>query len=244
MKTNTSQLDLWAMYQKTVLPHVRLNGVSDPSILFSASFTRVIFVRHPLERLASAYVDKIGSIKAEPLTLYDSLRRRICRRYASSHLTIAEQHAYLTKRSLENDIHEPCARVIPSFEHFVDHILSDSSQVDVHWHSYSTLCGVCRLNYNFIGKYETLQEDLHALKVKLGLNTSDWNSNNNFSTGRTKETYRSLYSQLPHGLLCNLKNFYHQDLKLFNYRFEDYLPNQQEINCTLQRYRRFNALLI
>ena len=231
------------MYQKTVLPYVRLHAVSDPSILFSSSFTRAIFVRHPLERLASAYVDKIGSIKAEPMSLYDSLRRRICRRYASSYLTKAEEHAYLIKRSLENEIHEPCARVIPSFEHFVEHILSDSSQVDVHWQSYSTLCGVCRLNYNFIGKYETLQKDLQTLKVKLGLNTNDLNINNHFSTGRTKETYKLLYSKLPYHLLCNLKNFYHQDLNLFDYRFEDYLPDQQQINCTFQRYQRFNALL-
>lgn len=230
------------MYKNTVLPYVRLGGLGDASSFFSSSYIRAIFVRHPLERLASAYADKIGSVKAEPMTLYDSLRRTICRKYASSYLTTEEQHAYLIKKSLENHPHEPCAKVIPSFEHFVEHILWDSSQVDVHWQPYSVLCGVCRMNYNFIGKYETLQDDFHALKLKLGLNTSDWNGDNHFSSGKTRETYRLMYSKLPHHLLCNLKNFYHQDLKLFNYRFEDYLSDQQQINCTSERYRRFNAL--
>jgi hypothetical protein len=59
IKSNSIPLDLWAMYQKLALPYIRLRTLSDSSIIFSTSFTRVIFVRHPLERLASAYTDKI-----------------------------------------------------------------------------------------------------------------------------------------------------------------------------------------
>ena len=230
------------MYQKTALPYVRLRTLFNSSIIFSSSYTRVIFVRHPLERLASAYTDKIGSLKAVPLTFYDSLRRTICRKYATSYLTTAEQRAYRIKGSLQKRIHELCVKMIPSFEHFVEYIMSNPSQTDVHWQPYSTLCGACRLNYNFIGKYETLQEDFNALKLKLGLNSTDWNINNHFSTGKTKKNYQLMYSKLPKRLICNLKTFYSEDLKLFDYRFEDYLMNHQQINCSVQFYRRFSAL--
>jgi hypothetical protein len=228
------------MYQKTALPYIRLRTLPDPAILFSSSYHRVIFVRHPLERLASAYVDKIGSLKAEPLTLYDSLRRGICRRYSSSYLSIADQNAYHKNRFLDRQKDEPCEKIIPTFEHFVDYILSGLAQADVHWQPYSNLCDVCRMKYNFIGKHETIQEDLNYLKYKLDLNFTDWNVDNYFSTGKTKEYYKLMYSKLPNHLICNLKNFYSEDARLFDYQLDDYLmDNQQKISCPAQYYRRY-----
>ena len=231
------------MYQKIALPYVRLRTLSNSSVLFAPSFTRAIFVRHPLERLASAYIDKIGTVRAEPLALYDSLRQTICRKYASYYLTVTQQHVHFIKRFFPKDTYQPCQKVIPIFEHFVEYIMSHASQTDVHWQPYSTLCSVCRLNYNFIGKYETIQEDLNALKFKFGLNFTHWHSYRQFSSGKTKENYKLMYSKLPNHLLCHLRTFYSEDLKFFDYRFEDYLPDHQQINCTTQHYRRLNAFL-
>lgn len=240
IKSNlSSQLDFWLMYQKSALPYIRLRTPSDPSILFSTSFTRAIFVRHPFERLASAYADKIASLKAEPFTLYDSLRRAICRKFSSSYLKFAEREFYQRNRFIENQMNEPCGSIIPTFEHFIEYIMSTSAQVDVHWRPYSLLCNACTMKYNFIGKYETIQEDLNILRLKLGLNLTDLHVNNHFSTGKTKENYKLMYSKLPHHLICNLKNFYQEDFKLFDYRLEDYLINYQNINCSHQHYRRY-----
>jgi hypothetical protein len=231
------------MYQKHALPYIRLRSLVDHSTLFKKSYHRVIFVRHPLERLASAYVDKIASLKAEPFTLYDSLRRDMCRKYSSAYLSVEDQNAYRTNRLLEKQKNEPCEKVIPTFEHFVDYTLSGTAQVDVHWHPYSNLCDVCKMKYNFIGKYETIQDDLNYLKYKLDLNFTDWNVDNHFSTGKTKENYRLMYSKLPDNLICNLKHFYSEDAKLFDYRLEDYLTdNQQKINCPNRYYRRYQAI--
>jgi hypothetical protein len=231
------------MFQKQALPYTRLRTLSNPSILFSTSFTRVIFVRHPLERLASAYADKIASTKAAPFTLYDSLRRQVCRRFSSYYLTTADQIAYRTNRHLQKQIDEPCSKVIPTFEHFVEYIMTEQAQIDVHWQPYSRLCNACQLKYNFIGKYETIQEDLNFLRSKLGLNSTDWSTDNYFSTGKTKENYKLMYSQLSNDLICNLKDFYAEDFKLFNYRFEDYLSDHQQINCQPQHYRRYRTLI-
>jgi hypothetical protein len=241
-QSNASQLDLWLMYQNKALPYIRLRTVSDLSILSSPSFTRIIFVRHPLERLASAYVDKIASVKSETLSIYNSLRQAICRRFSSSYLTIAEQEVHRVRKTPLMHVNAQCGTIIPTFEHFVEYIMSDSSQLDVHWQPYSSLCHACTLKYNFIGKYETMQEDLQLLMSNLGLNTSDWNFNNNFSTGRTNHDYRSMYSQLPTRLICNLKQFYNDDFRLFDYRLEDYLIGQQPIHCPFQHNQPFRRL--
>jgi hypothetical protein len=232
MKVSSSKLDLWLMYQKKALPLIRLGTFSDPLSLFSNSSIRAIFVRHPLERLASAYVDKIGTRNSEPFSLYDELRRSICRRYSSFY----EQE---NNRTLSNQINETCEKIIPSFEHFVEYIMSDSSQVDIHWKPYSTLCHVCTFKYNFIGKYETIQDDLNFFRSKFSLNSNDSSINNHFSTGKSKEYYKSMYSKLSINLICNLKHFYNDDVRLFNYNFEDYLTNEQNIRCPFRRYHRF-----
>jgi hypothetical protein len=237
-KSNSTQLDLWLIHQKKALPYIRLRTLPDPSILFSTSFTRIIFVRHPLERLASAYEDKIASLKSEPLSVYDNMRRSICRKYASSYLTPADQSSYHFNRKLKGQINEPCQKIIPTFEHFVDYIMYGSAQLDVHWQPYSTLCNTCTFKYNFIGKYETIQEDLISLRGQLGLNSTDWTVENNFSTGKTKKNYIALYSNLSNDLICNLKDFYKEDFRLFNYQLEDYLADHRKIDCPPQFYRR------
>ncbi|CAF3483046.1 unnamed protein product, partial [Rotaria sp. Silwood2] len=53
-----------------------------------------------------------------------------------------------------------------------------------------------------------------------------------FTTGKTKEYYKSLYANLPNELICNLKYFYEDDFKLFDYRLEDYLTDQTIIQCS------------
>ncbi|CAF3905808.1 unnamed protein product, partial [Rotaria magnacalcarata] len=137
--------------------------LTNVSLIFSSNFTRVIFVRHPLERLASAYVDKIASLTNEPFLLYDSIRRAICRKYSSFYLTDAQRKFYRIHRRIPKKIEEPCHNVVPKFEHFIAYIMSNSMINDVHWYPYSKLCYTCLFKYNFIGKYETIEEDLGRL---------------------------------------------------------------------------------
>lgn len=230
--SNLSKVDLWILFQKNALPFMRLKTMSNPSMIFSPNFTRVIFVRHPLERLASAYVDKIASLKYEPFSMYDSLRRTICRKYASHYLTMEQQAFYLKRRKLGTRKTEPCHNIIPKFEDFIRYIVSDSLQDDVHWQSYSKLCNVCLLKYNYIVKYENMAEELEQFVTFLGLNPADWNIDNYFKTGKTQENYQSMYMNMSTSLMCSLKYFYEEDFKLFDYRLEDYLQGQKTLHCS------------
>ena len=156
-----------------------------------------------------------------------------------SYLTASERASYRKNKELSKKISQPCQHVIPTFEHFVDYLMSGSLLNDVHWQPYSKLCKVCLFKYNFIGKYETMEEDLEQLILHLGLKSSDWNDKNYFKTGKTQENYKLLYSNLTNRVICDLKHFYKDDFNLFDYRLEDYLIDQRTIQCPQIRNRSF-----
>lgn len=105
------------------------------------TYTKVIFVREPLERLVSAYRDKFES----PNSYYHSLfGKPIISKYrvnaskaalnTGSGVTFQEFTQYLL------DIHRPVG-------------------IDIHWEPANQLCNPCLLNYNFIGKFENMEEE-------------------------------------------------------------------------------------
>ncbi|CAF1059661.1 unnamed protein product [Adineta ricciae] len=205
---------------KDIFPHLNYNNTNSSSDILSPSFTRVLFVRHPFERLVSAYKERIATlgkdrIQQEPY--YDALRKIICYRYSNKNQT---------QRSDPKPY--SCQNVIPSFKHFVQYILNgidDPSTIirmDAHWQPYTTICQVCNIGYNFIGKYESFNDDFTSLLKRL--NVSDWNTQHHLgaSDNRTEE-YRRMYSSLPNQLICGLVRLYKNDLLLFNYQIEDYV---------------------
>ena len=56
-----------------------------------------------------------------------------------------------------------------SFEEFISWIASGKSGADEHWTPISTLCGLCNMNFNFIGQLETFDKDLEQLVARLNV---------------------------------------------------------------------------
>jgi chondroitin 4-sulfotransferase 11 len=186
-----------------------------------------MFVRHPFERLASAYKERIATLakdRIQPEPHYDNVRKMICRRYAGFPVG---QNPLLRRNA--------CDDFIPSFEHFVQYILINTetpvgiARMDGHWKPYAVVCQVCQFKYNFIGKYETFNDDFASLLKRL--NVSDWNNQKRRgASGHTTRDYQQLFSSLPDDLICRLKRLYNDDFRLFNYRVEDYV-NRTTLIC-------------
>jgi chondroitin 4-sulfotransferase 11 len=164
-------LNPWRLSLKDIFPDIHFKSISNVSNIFSPSFTRALFVRHPFERLASAYKERIATLgkdRIQPEPHYDAVRKMICRRYTRFD---SAQHP-LPRRNL-------CEEFIPPFEHFVQYILMNTqtpvgvARMDGHWQPYAVVCQVCKFKYNFIGKYETFNDDFTSLLKRL--NVSDWN---------------------------------------------------------------------
>ena len=101
--------------------------------------------------------------------------------------------------------------------------------MDGHWKPYTMICQVCQFQYNFIGKYETFDDDLASFLKRL--NVSDWNTRKRRgASGHIKWQYQKMFASLPDNLICQLKRVYNDDFHFFNYRLEDYV-NRTTLIC-------------
>ncbi|CAM4745084.1 unnamed protein product [Rotaria magnacalcarata] len=219
----------WRLRFTFAFPYLRLHSVSNLSQIFSPSYTRAIFVRHPFERLASAYKERIATLtkdRIQPEPEYDAMREMICRR--------RNLNKEVPQSSQKRD---GCKGTIPSFEDFIRYILVNKdksgvvAKMNYHWQPYSVLCQVCKFQYNFIGKYETFND--HFIYFLKRFNLSDWNIQKpNGASGLTKWDYQKFYLTLPDELICQLLRLYDEDFRFFNYRVDDYINRPTLIqNC-------------
>lgn len=108
-----------------------------------------------------------------------------------------------------------------TFREFVLYILADdSTNGNEHWEPVYNLCHPCSLNYNFIGRYETLLEDACALLDMVGAPPV------NFPYTRSSDTAKKIkmyFQQLSMTDIQRLYKKYEYDFKLFGYTLEDLL---------------------
>lgn len=161
-----------------------------------------LIVRHPLERLASAYNDKI--VHAWKRSFHDKMGRRIISKYR------------------KNDSSAPKERY-PVFEEFVTYVLDEAKEkrrLDMHWTPYSSFCTPCKFNFDVILKFETLDEDQRYLIQLARLQDvikPEWRN-----SGIGANNINHLYSRLTKGQLDGLYKLYKYDLQLFNYTMDSY----------------------
>ena len=91
------------------------------------------------------------------------------------------------------------------------------------WAEYTRLCSLCDIEYNFIGKFETLPEDISYVLRKLYHKEADYwfpAMNNVRSAANLTEKY---YSQIDSKLIHTVRELFKYDFTLLNYTIDDYL---------------------
>ena len=145
------------------------------------NYMKFMFVRHPFERLLSAYRNKF----------------------------------------LQNSSNSDYLGHDVQFEEFVRYIIDPRtvahSAYNEHWRPMANLCLPCQINYDIIGKYETLEEDAKYVldKVKLSKKVKFPRSDRPSSTGNLLNQY---LSRLTRDQLLRLYHVYELDFRLFDYR--------------------------
>ncbi|KAK1126914.1 hypothetical protein K0M31_004535 [Melipona bicolor] len=173
-----------------------------------ATYDKLIVVRHPLERLLSAYRNKLEA-KHEKSSRYFQTRfgKKIIRRY--------RQNA--TVESLKNgdDV---------TFREFVQFVTDASSNEtrNEHWKPIYELCQPCLVSYNLVSKYESLVEDATEVLERMGVESISFPTKpaNSEPTAMKLDKY---YSTLTYKQLRKLADLYKLDLRLFDYSLEDVL---------------------
>ena len=162
------------------------------------------FVRHPFERLVSAYKNKF-------------LRStKVSRMYPTKNITNFAEFVNLVLEEYQEQ--EQCRK---SYN-------KDCSHVDRHWNLFDARCQYCEIPYNVIGKMETFDDDVKYIILKqnlediIPLNTTDLHMNwkgDEYANNSTLAYFSSL-SKLQ---IRWLYEIYREDFELFDYKIDSYL---------------------
>ncbi|XP_076685245.1 carbohydrate sulfotransferase 11 isoform X2 [Andrena cerasifolii] len=186
----------------------RLSNYTLPEIeRMLATYDKLIVVRHPLERLLSAYRNKLEAKHQSSKYFQARFGKKIVKRYRPN----------ATEASLRNgdDV---------TFREFVEFVTDESSNEtrNEHWKPIYELCQPCLVNYNLVSKYESLAEDATEVLERMGAESVIFPAKpaNREPTAKKLEKY---YSTLTYKQLRKLADLYKLDLRLFDYSLEDVL---------------------
>lgn len=187
-------------------PHVfrRLNNYTGEEIRYRLEhFMKFMFIRHPFERLLSAYRNKFSQNSSSSDYFRSRYGRHIIREYRIN----ASEDSLMRGHDV-------------TFREFVQYIIDPRtiarSVFNEHWRPMVDLCLPCTIQYNIIGKYESLMDDAWLVleKARLSHMVSFPRSERPSSTNSLVEEYTS---QLTKEELLHLYHIYEMDFRLFDY---------------------------
>lgn len=169
-------------------------------------------VRHPFERILSAYRDKLenSTINRQDGTLhfYEKYGRKIVAKYRG--------------KSPNEDI-----KIEPTFKEFVSYLIDTDLTLyaDDHWIPYYLFCTPCLIDYDVIIQFETLQQDVQLLLNLLGEKSGgpQWKHSKTAGRRSKSELIKSYYNQLDSQTILKLYDKYKIDFELFGYSIDGYL---------------------
>ena len=163
------------------------------------NYLKFTFVRHPFERLVSAYNNKL----VEANTFYRmSVGRTIIERYR--------------KEPSERSLRTGHDVLFPEFVQYVIDEWRTGQLMDVHWRPMVDLCTPCHVHYDVVGKFETLKED--ADFVLNSVNQTRVRGFPRFHPAVSKSSAKLYVDQLTaQQLNAILFHVYKYDFELFDY---------------------------
>ncbi|XP_027032895.2 carbohydrate sulfotransferase 12-like [Tachysurus fulvidraco] len=177
------------------------------------TYKKFIFVRDPFVRLTSAYKDKLGSSNQ---IYYETIGIQILKQFGK----VSNPPASVEQANAQG--------IVPSFSDFIQYILSlparNYEMFDEHWKQTVHMCHPCIINYDFIGKMETIEEDAaHLLRLLKVDNIVDFKpyEKNKTSTDEMK----TWFYNIPTEWRRKLYDIYRADFELFGYEYYDTLDD-------------------
>ncbi|XP_015126739.1 carbohydrate sulfotransferase 11 [Diachasma alloeum] len=192
------------------------------------STTKFLVVRHPFERLLSAYRDKLENSVAgrEHGTLH------FYRKYGATIVQKYRDDSFIPPREDQVIHREGVSRptgIEPTWREFVEYLIDTDlgSYGDDHWMPYYLYCTPCSVDYTIIAKVETLNDDQTFAIERMGL------------TGKIKPIWRhsggqsdasSVYfSQLTPDHITQLYEKFKLDFEMFDYTSDNYYQYSEDI---------------
>nr|XP_033798438.1 carbohydrate sulfotransferase 8 [Geotrypetes seraphini] len=173
------------------------------------TYTKMLFVREPFERLVSAFRDKLKNTNKYYHSVFG---KAIISKYRRN----ATREALSTGTGVQ-------------FKEFIQYLLDVHKPVgmDIHWDLVSRLCSPCLIDYDFIGKFETMEEDanflFHLIAAPHNLTFPQFKDRHSNEARTTTSIAQQYFAQLSSSERQRTYDFYYMDYLMFNYSkpFED-----------------------
>lgn len=181
------------------------------------NYTSFIMVRHPFERLVSAYRNKFSDTAYSNYFHVSCLKSQV---YQDSYrFQFQDRYGrYIIKKyRLEASTVEGGGENV-TFHEFVSYLIKEGTSTNEHWMSVYDLCFPCSINYTLIGHYETLAEDTKTVLDMIGASQIRFPVQR---SGHTKDVLKYYFQQLSIHEIRLLYQLYEKDFNLFGYNLED-----------------------
>ena len=102
-----------------------------------------------------------------------------------------------------------------TFEQFLTYLVNGGSEEDDHWKPQTRLCRICDYRFDFLGRFETLNQDANKIFRHLHLDLKlpeeiDYKQ-------KTVDMLRDYYKKIPKSLMLKVFNIYKDDFLAFGY---------------------------
>ena len=186
-----------------MLPLNKYRAVQAKSMLIN--FRKVMFARHPLDRLAFVYYKNviIGLGTGGDFNMKHG--RTIIRKFRTN----PSKDSLRTGRNV----------TFSEFVKYIIHLWDNNIRFDFDWKPIYELCLPCSIAYDFVGHFEYLKEDLHYILKSLDNEFSVKYSR--FQTDFSNKNMRDVYRNIPSGDIMKLKEIYEMDFLMHNYSYTD-----------------------
>lgn len=167
-------------------------------------YLKFIFVRHPYERLLSAYRNKFEKIYST--YFWNRFGRKIIKRY--------RQNPEKTSLDKGHDV---------TFQEFLNYVgdldlTNNRISFNEHWRPMFDLCFPCSIKYDIIGKYRTLEDDADYTLWQAGLSDIVFPQREaSYRFQRSSDLMSTYYRNISQDTIEKLKQIYKYDFALFEY---------------------------
>ena len=197
----------------TILSKLQLKqGVTVESL--QTQYYKMMIVRHPLERLVSAYRDKlVGAVKRNELKNPNDNYSNNLKLEIFKAIHPDRYHQWLHHTNMQHYV---------TFSDFIQFIVDKpNADLNIHYQPVISLCNVCGVKYDFYGAHKRFNQDAQILATKLG-GTAEYISNPfHISNDKTVNVLSTFYSQLSQDLKEQLFRDWYSELEFYYYLYPE-----------------------
>ncbi|XP_023929916.1 carbohydrate sulfotransferase 9-like [Lingula anatina] len=167
------------------------------------SYTKVFITRHPFERLVSFFREKLDKAKNEYYIYHPFIAGYVLR-------SIHKRPNVTDAMIMEHNV---------TFPEYIQFVINTKKHPDVHWGIQHSLCHPCSVDYDVIGRYETIVEDSNNLLKMLGIDeiTYPQSDNVDFAKYKTKDLVSKHFTTLKPWMIKELQTMYKTDADILGY---------------------------